>query len=88
MANSTTMRTLLIVEHLPEAKLRGMSPATRRHRSSPEITFWWPGLTTDHLRGYRFDMVVETVWIRPDDRASIRAFCTQRDTLWVEGTLQ
>lgn len=82
------MRCLVIVSDTVAAKKQGMSPATRHHQTTPELQFWWLGLTVDKLRGVRFDVIVETVWVRPSERAYIRANCTYPDTIWVEGTIR
>lgn len=83
------MNVLVITTHRGAAMEAGASQATLRHRTTPEVRFWWPRLPKDSLQGVRYDVVVcdpeADEYLTGEQREWILAHCTYGTTLWIEG---
>lgn len=81
------MNVLVIVAVRDAAMKAGMATVTHRHRTSPEVRFWWPQLHRDVLQGQRFDVIVldPEAELTSEQREWIFAFCTYATTLWIDG---
>lgn len=83
------MNVLVITANRNDALKAGAAPATLRHRTTPEVRFWWPRLDRDGLQGQRFDVI--TMDPEADDQLTseqrewLLAFCTYSTTLWIAG---
>jgi hypothetical protein len=51
------MRVLILTTR-HHARDMGASLITAHHRSTPEVTFYWPETNRDRLRGVHWDMVI------------------------------
>lgn len=50
---------VLVITSRAEAKHQGCRPDSWKHRTIPNLWFWWPELGDERLCGCRFDLVIK-----------------------------